>query len=122
MYPASMKRCYFLKCGNFVKIGSSINIEDRLQDLRTGNPYKLELLGDIKNSVKDIDNVEADLHYGLKSNGFHHQGEWFHLSEDLKDYIKVLLHSRVRYFSYRGGVMLNETKRKIKIKLHRYFQ
>ena len=69
---------YFLKCHEFVKIGRTCNLKPRVDDLQVGNPYDLELIGV---SFKAENNLqEKFLH-------LQHKREWFHLTNELKDYI-----------------------------------
>ena len=69
---------YFLKCHEFVKIGKTCNLKPRVDDLQVGNPYDLELIGV---SFKAENNLqEKFLH-------LQHKREWFHLTNELKDYI-----------------------------------
>ncbi len=43
---------YFLSDGNKIKIGYSDRVIERVSDLQTGNPDKLELIGLIPNGTK----------------------------------------------------------------------
>jgi len=36
---------YFIKCGEFVKIGCSSDPQQRLEGIRVGNPYELKIIG-----------------------------------------------------------------------------
>ena len=113
------KRVYFLRCENYVKIGSSVNIEDRVRDLKTGNPFEIEILGAINDNGQAMCGpLETEIHRSLER--FRHKNEWFHYDGICKDYITAILLPRVRYFDFRDGFCLNETKRKIKLKLKRY--
>ena len=79
---------YFLISGNHVKIGLSKNVKQRIVDLQTGNPIKLELLYSYptKNNLPHL--VESRLHHKFKKDRVHN--EWFILSDDIKNYIKKL--------------------------------
>lgn len=59
---------YFVRCGDYVKIGASYNIERRVRDLESSNPYTIELL--------DIDSNEERWHKVFEHR--HHRGEWYH--------------------------------------------
>jgi len=58
---------YFIRCGEYVKIGSSKDIKRRLKDLECSNPYPLELLG--------VDTNEEFWHILFKHRL--HRGEWY---------------------------------------------
>ena len=60
---------YFIRCGDYVKIGTSKNIQRRLKDLETGNPYPLELIY-VEDSL-----MEEEWHVLFKHR--HHRGEWY---------------------------------------------
>ena len=62
-----------------VKIGASTNIPARFSDIQVGNADELTLL-----AVLDID--ETDLH--TKFDKYHIRGEWFTLSNEIKEYLR----------------------------------
>lgn len=62
---------YFLRCGEFVKIGYSKEPENRLRYFETGSPYDFEMLAVHPGSERD----EAALHRLLAA--YRHKGEWF---------------------------------------------
>lgn len=61
--------CYFIRCGEYLKVGSSKDPVRRLKDMATNNPYTLELLW------VDLDKGEKYWHDLLKP--CHHKGEWY---------------------------------------------
>lgn len=61
--------CYFIRCGEYVKVGSSKDPERRFLDMQTDNPYPMELL------LVDYENDEKFWHEKLS--GCRHKGEWF---------------------------------------------
>lgn len=65
--------CYFIRCGDYIKVGSSKNPERRLKDMETNNPYSLQLLH------IDYENGEKYWHDKLKN--CHHRGEWYHYND-----------------------------------------
>lgn len=65
--------CYFIRCGDYIKVGSSKNPERRLKDMETNNPYSLQLL------FIDYQNGEKFWHDKLKD--CHHRGEWYHYGD-----------------------------------------
>ncbi len=94
------KEIYFVKSGDYVKIGNSSNIKERLTDLQTGNPEPLELLYSypINNKRHKPTNIEDAHHYKFRKH--HHCNEWFHLSNEIKNYIekiKVNPRCRIKY-------------------------
>jgi len=62
--------CYFIKCGDFVKVGSSRNPARRFKDMQSHNPYPLELLF--------VDNLHDEKYWHDKLQSCHHRGEWYH--------------------------------------------
>jgi hypothetical protein len=41
---------YFIRCGEFVKIGRGVDPERRARDLQCGNPYEIEVMGSFEAS------------------------------------------------------------------------
>lgn len=71
---------YFIEAGSFrkspVKIGVTIDIDARIKNLQTGNPYPLKCKALIEcKSRKEAYNLESYLHHRLKR--FRLEGEWF---------------------------------------------
>lgn len=62
---------YFIKCGRFCKIGTSLNPQERLKELQTGSPHKHVLKATIPGNYQ----TENALH--LVFCGQHVTGEWF---------------------------------------------
>jgi len=75
---------YFVKSGDFVKIGRTTNFPDRLAKLQVGTPHALEVLHVIKGGSKR----EAEIHRALRD--YHYRGEWFHYCEPLIAYFESL--------------------------------
>lgn len=73
---------YFIKCENFVKIGYATDANKRLLSMRTGNPFKLELLKTIDGDFS----LEKNLHWRFSE--YHHQFEWFKYEGKLKDWLE----------------------------------
>lgn len=74
---------YLIKCQQFYKIGIANDVESRLAQLSTGNPYPL-----IVQVIYEFDNaevVERSLHQCFKDK--RQRGEWFELSYD--DTVKI---------------------------------
>ncbi len=83
--PPRNPKVYFIKQGNFVKIGHTTRpIDERLTDLQTGSPEELELI-----ALESGDFLtEQWLHDLFKKQ--HHRGEWFTLDDELSNYIECL--------------------------------
>jgi|SRR5579859_1366545 len=72
---------YFVQSviGGPIKIGKSVDPMARLIQLQSGSPFQLRLLA---TTAKDI---ELELHERFAADRLH--GEWFHPSQELRDYI-----------------------------------
>jgi len=74
---------YFIKCGEFVKIGRTADIENRMRTLKTATPYTLELL-----KFTHFKDIERETHKKFKH--LKHRDEWYHLTSELEAYITAL--------------------------------
>lgn len=81
IYFISSKSPTESKC---VKIGTSTDPVKRLNELQTGNPYKLKLLGVLPGSFM----TEKALHEAFSD--YKLEGEWFKFKGRLKDSIMAL--------------------------------
>lgn len=72
--PPTVGWVYFLKAGEFVKVGWSLAPEERVKHLQTGCPVETELLGFVSGSMDD----EALFHALFEP--WRSKGEWFHWS------------------------------------------
>ena len=72
---------YFIRCGEFVKIGRSEDVAERISSLQTGNPYKVELIGSFDGS----DAEERRLHAAFGP--FHHRDEWFFFTKTIQEFV-----------------------------------
>jgi hypothetical protein len=72
---------YFIRCGDYVKIGKGNNPELRLREFQCGNPHVLEIMGSFAATPAE----ERRLHLAFEQ--FHHRNEWFYLSRVLRDFI-----------------------------------
>jgi len=80
-----MSFIYIIRCDNqnLFKIGISNNVDKRLKQLQTGNPYKLKCIYKIKSLEIKASKIEATIHQFLKeANKKHVLNEWFNLSDD----------------------------------------
>ena len=71
VYATIRKDLYFIKCGNYIKIGVSDNVQRRLNDLKASNPLPLELIYFGKGEGRD----EEMWHKVFAHR--HHHGEWY---------------------------------------------
>lgn len=73
-----IKNLYLLKCGEYYKIGTSMNVPKRMVDLQVGNPIILE-----KYDASWCYYAEA-WEFGLHRffNKFRVHGEWFKLNDE----------------------------------------
>lgn len=75
---------YFIRNGNYIKIGVSVDPWKRLSSLQTGNPEPLEMLAIMPGS----DDLESGLHRAF---GQHmKRGEWFTENEQLLAFIEMI--------------------------------
>lgn len=85
---------YFIKQGEYVKIGFTNRFKTRLNQLQVSSPIKLEVLGIIDGDKND----EQRLH-----NKFKHiasNGEWFIYCDELKKFIDLLDTSLMWRYGY----------------------
>ena len=75
---------YFIEAKNtgYIKIGRSVNPQQRLAQLSTGSPVELIILGTISGGS----NLEAELHRRFET--LREKGEWFKANGELRDFIK----------------------------------
>lgn len=72
---------YFLRAGDFVKIGWARDVEKRIKALQTANPHELELLG----VIPGCDDVERVIHQ--RFNALHVRGEWYRAESSLLEFV-----------------------------------
>lgn len=77
---------YFMyaKDANRVKIGRTLDIEERFKNIQAMSPIKLEVIKIIQLHV----NYEDMLHEFFKEDRLH--GEWFNFSDDIKAFIEMV--------------------------------
>ena len=101
-----MQYLYIIKCNDFYKIGIANDVEARLAQLSTGNPYTLEVV-----VVYDFENaevVERAIHQKYKN--LRQRGEWFSLSyNDLSDIHKICFMLGASAHEYTGESLTEET-------------
>lgn len=84
-WPSDGRRIYFVRCGKFIKIGTSSDPAYRLDALSTASPYELTLIGHIPGSMV----AELALHDLLRRH--HVKGEWFRANAALMRVVNDLL-------------------------------
>lgn len=75
------RHVYFIQCGDFIKIGTAIDVGARIRSIRASNPHPIEVL----RVIPADDALEKDLHKRFAQS--RHRGEWFKPSQDLADFI-----------------------------------
>lgn len=73
---------YFVRSGNYIKIGHSTRIASRLHDLQIGSPEKLEIMTIEAGGRAE----EIRIHKMFKEEYL--RGEWFNFTGDLKRYVE----------------------------------
>lgn len=78
---------YFIRAARMraVKIGWARDAEARLRELQTASHHKLHLIGFLPGSLED----ERRWHLGFRS--LRIRGEWFNLTDDLREAINAAL-------------------------------
>ncbi len=78
---------YFITNGENIKIGYTKNsVQKRLKQLNTGSDKQLYILGYMKGTMADEENLHSKFQqYKIRNNG-----EWFEPSDDILDYINVV--------------------------------
>ena len=76
-----MQYLYVVKCQSFFKIGIAVDVESRLAQLSTGNPFALELFASYK--FENATAIEAVLHQKFSKS--RQRGEWYELDKTAID-------------------------------------
>jgi hypothetical protein len=75
---------YFIRCGEFIKIGFAVDVRQRLKDLQRASPFQLELLRVTRGGPAE----EARWHDQFSH--IRRRGEWFDAAPDLMEAIESL--------------------------------
>jgi len=75
---------YFVKSGEFVKIGYATDLPTRFSGLKTSTPNEIELMG----SCRGTKETERRFHERFASH--RHRGEWFRLTGDVEQAIQAI--------------------------------
>lgn len=73
---------YFVRAGEFVKIGQSTRWKERVEEIQIGSPYTIVPLLVLISAPS----LERTLHNRFRHD--HFRGEWFRLGDALRTYIK----------------------------------
>jgi hypothetical protein len=74
---------YFIRSGDYIKIGCTTNIDARLDQFRTSNPI-IELLALIRGGREE----EHKLHQRFEELRLKANREWFRYDDELKDFVE----------------------------------
>lgn len=80
---------YLLSCGDFYKIGRSIDIEKRLSSIRSSNPVTVELVTKYSSFDKNYTDLEKHLHNKFKDS--RHVLEWFRKDFTAEDFLQACI-------------------------------
>lgn len=85
--PQGFRCCvYFIRCGEFVKIGIATSVRVRIKALQTSSPLELKAEGFIPlGSDEQGYRLERELH--RRFNGYRVRGEWFRYCPEIAEYI-----------------------------------
>jgi hypothetical protein len=97
---------YFIKSGEFVKIGKTRDPRQRLRELQTGNPQRLRILC----VVPGGEEVEKEIH--RKFNHLRQGGEWFTHAQEIDDMIAQLTAAFDGYVPPMSSRVQKKAKRK----------
>lgn len=94
-----MKYLYFIKLHNFVKIGVTYSIEERIYQFNIGCPYSYEIFSSYMMPSKYCHKFEKILHKRFAY--LNHKGEWFNFTPELEDYISTRIMRDIELFLLR---------------------
>ena len=77
---------YFILAKDTVKIGVATDMEERIKDMQTGNPYPLKILYSLPATTKMAYRLESQLHLIFENIQLH--GEWFAATPALLGFIE----------------------------------
>jgi hypothetical protein len=83
--PKGLTFIYFVRSGEFIKIGQSRRWKKRVEGMQVGSPHTLIVLL----VLKDDPSLEGKLHNWFRAD--HFRGEWFHSGPAVLAYIKKRL-------------------------------
>ena len=81
---------YSIDNGEFIKVGCTTNISNRIEQLSHFNPYPLITMHCVEYKTKGgALTVERCIHERLKILGYHHKYEWFFGTEETKEELEL---------------------------------
>lgn len=86
--PGHFASVYFVKGGDYVKIGKAKDVEQRVRDLQVASPKKLKILYVIQVPESRVNEEERRHHEKFKH--LKASGEWFRYDDEIKEYIASL--------------------------------
>lgn len=95
-------RVYFVRCGDFIKVGVTKNAAARISSFRTGSPHEIELIG----TIWGDNSTEKAIHGVLEDQWY--RGEWFHYSAYLLRSLRCLCAIDVRGYLADEGTNVRE--------------
>lgn len=79
---------YFIRCNQYIKIGKTSNLYQRVHSLQGSNPHELKLVGIYASASLTVD--EKFFHNEVKKIANKIRGEWFVSNSDLVKYIDLI--------------------------------
>ena len=74
---------YVAECGQYCKVGFSVNPEVRYTQFKTHNPHEVKTFKTYKvSSAQEARLLEAHIHREMKKHEYHKWGEWFYFNEE----------------------------------------
>jgi hypothetical protein len=83
-----MGEVYAIKCESFVKIGWSMTVKRRLNQISANNPHDIELLGTAPGTISDEGFIQM-----LLERPYRQKGEWFKYEGLVIEVVENLIHS-----------------------------
>lgn len=75
---------YFIECGEFIKIGFTYSLDQRIRAMQSSNPFDLKILHKMRGTI----GREAEILAKFKD--LRHRGEWFRKTPELLAFIEKL--------------------------------
>lgn len=79
---------YFIRCGQFIKIGKSTDFRKRFAALQIASPHDLTVVAFKACPTYLLSQTEARFHRKFKR--LHHRGEWFRLTPALERFLQTI--------------------------------
>jgi len=102
---------YAIRCGDFVKVGFSANIQSRFEQIQTSNPLECELLHCTTTSASGIAEERKVLR-ALSAD--HVKGEWFRYGAHNAEHISAIFQNQISSLPIQSDVARIIDKMRIK--------